>query len=182
MASPDVDSLLQQLRSVSSLSTSAGVDTPKLPNFLAEYRKKHGVGSPVNIPGMGGGVGGNDEFKRFVNAISGQESGGNYGAVNSSSGAMGRYQIMPGNVSAWSRRILGKTLTRKQFLSSPALQDRIAQTMLRNYVKKYGYSGAAAAWYGGEGVAKNWKSKRNPEGSYPSIYNYVQQIMRRMKR
>jgi len=181
MARYDFDSMMNQLKSVRSLSDSAGLPQAQLPNYLAEYRKKYGVGSPVNLPNqVGGGIGGDDKFKRFVNAISGQESGGNYGIVNPDSGALGRYQIMPGNVPSWSKRVLGKTLTAKQFLHSPALQDQIAQTMLRSYVKKYGYSGAAAAWYGGEGVARNWSGRTNPQGRYPSIAKYVQQILKRM--
>lgn len=178
MARYDFDELLNQLRSASGLSESAGIPAPKLPDYLKQYRKLYGVGSPVDLP-YAGPVGG-DKFSRFVNAIAMQESGGNYRAVNPSSGALGKYQIMPANVGPWSRRVLGRTLTTKQFLNSPALQDRIATAMLRNYVKKYGYSGAAAAWYGGEGVARNWSRYTNPQGRYPSIASYVNQILRRM--
>lgn len=165
------------------MSNAAGAPQGKLPDFLKEYRKKYGVGSPVSlgISGAGGGVGGGDKFQRFVNAIAGQESGGSYSAVNRSSGALGKYQIMPSNIPSWSKSVLGRSITAKQFLSSPALQDKIAQTMLRRYVKKYGYSGAAAAWYGGPGVANKWSSMTNPQGAYPSIASYVNQIMRRMR-
>lgn len=179
MASYDFESLMAQLRAGSNLSASAGVPQAKLPDYLKQYRKLYGVGTPVDLP-TAGLVGGSDKFSRFVNAIAAQESGGNYKAVNPHSGALGKYQIMPANVAAWSKRILGRTLTRKQFLASPALQDQIAQTMLRNYVKKYGYSGAAAAWYGGEGVARNWSRYKNPQGAYPSIASYVNQILKRM--
>lgn len=177
----DFDSLMGQLQSVGGLSVAAGDPKAKLPNYLKEMRKKYKVGSPVPLQNYGFQTGGGDQFSRFLQAIAGQESGGNYGAVNRSSGALGKYQIMPSNVAAWSRQILGRTLTAKEFLGSPALQERIAQTMLRSYVKKYGYSGAAAAWYGGPGVAKSWASKTNPQGAYPSIASYVNQIMRRMR-
>lgn len=180
---PDFDLLINQLRAGNTMSNAAGAPQGKLPNFLKEYRKKYGVGNPVNLSfGIpGGGSSSNSKFERFVRAIAGQESGGNYRAENPHSGALGKYQIMPSNVAAWSKSILGRTLTKKQFLNSPALQEQIARTMLRRYVKKYGYSGAAAAWYGGPGVAKNWARMTNPQGQYPSIANYVRTIMRRMK-
>lgn len=179
MPSVNYDTLVNQLRQGQSLAQTAGAPQGKLPNFLEKYRKMYGVGNPVNLSfGSGGG---DDKFKRFVNAIAGQESGGNYGSVNRSSGALGKYQIMPGNIPSWSKSVLGHTITNKQFLHSPALQDQIAQTMLRRYVKKYGYSGAAAAWYGGPGVANKWAGMTNPQGAYPSIASYVNQIMRRMR-
>lgn len=180
MPKVNYDSLVNQLRRGNTMSDAAGAPQGKLPDYLEQYRKQFGVGDPVNL-GIGGGVGGDDKFSRFVSAIAGQESGGNYGAVNRSSGALGKYQIMPSNIPSWSRSVLGHTITNKQFLKSPALQDKIAQTMLRRYVKKYGYSGAAAAWYGGPGVARNWSRMTNPQGAYPSIASYVNQILRRMR-
>ena len=176
---------IQQVRRGQSMAEHAGAPQGKVPDYLEEFRKKMGVGTPVELgmPSLqgGGSGGGGSKFDAFVKAIAGQESGGNgYGKVNPDSGATGKYQIMPSNIPNWSNKILGRTLTQKQFLNSPALQDRIARGMLQNYVKKYGYSGAAAAWYGGPGVADNWSSRTNPEGKYPSIASYVNQIMRRM--
>ena len=40
-------------------------------------------------------------------AIGRVESGGNYTARNSTSGAYGKYQIMPSNWPAWARQYLG---------------------------------------------------------------------------
>ena len=45
--------------------------------------------------------GGTQTFDEFFYGIGQQESGGNYGSVNGSSGALGKYQIMPANVPAW---------------------------------------------------------------------------------
>lgn len=182
MASVDYDTLVNQLRQGNVLSDTAGAPQGKLPDFLKKYRKEFGVGSPVNFDFSSGGVGGGDKFSRFVNAIANQESSGNgYRKVNPDSGAIGKYQIMPDNIPSWSRSVLGRSITSKQFLHSPALQEKIARTMLQRYVKKYGYSGAAAAWYGGPGVARSWSSRNNPQGRYPSIASYVNQIMRRMR-
>jgi hypothetical protein len=93
---------------------------------------------------------------------------------------MGRYQIMPSNLPSWSREALGHSVSVQQFMSNPKIQDAIAQFKLRQYVNRYGFQGAAAAWYGGPGVAQNWSSKTSTQGAYPSIASYVAQIMRRM--
>lgn len=122
------------------------------------------------------------DFAKFIKAILGQESGRNYKARNASSGAAGAYQIMPGNIPSWSREALGRTVSLNEFMRSPKIQDAIATFKLKQYVKRYGYQGAAAAWYGGPGVAKNWASKTRKQGAYPSIAAYVAQVMRRMGR
>ena len=40
----------------------------------------------------------------FMAAVARVESGGNHKAVNRTSGAYGRYQILPSNWKAWARR------------------------------------------------------------------------------
>lgn len=135
-----------------------------------------GIGTTPTVSGGGG------DFQRFVNAILGQESGRNYGARNRSSGAAGAYQIMPGNIPSWSREALGRTVSINEFMRNPKIQDAIATYKLRQYVNRYGFQGAAAAWYGGPGVAKSWSTRTRAQGAYPSIANYVAQVMRRMGR
>jgi len=119
------------------------------------------------------------EFERFLNAIAKQESGSNYRAVNSSSGALGKYQIMPANIPSWSKEALGRTITPQQFLRNPNLQEKVAQYKLRQYYRRYGAEGAAKAWYGGESAARTSSSVR--QGSYPSINSYASQVTRRLK-
>lgn len=137
----------------------------------------------VQFPGSSGLPGaGTGDFESFIKAIAGQESGGNgYYKVNPDSGALGKYQIMPSNIPSWSKQILGKSISASQFRNSPDLQERIARGMLLRYYQQYGAAGAAAAWYGGPGVAKNWAKLKNPQGAYPSIYNYVMSILKRMR-
>lgn len=113
----------------------------------------------------------------FLRAIYGQESGGNYGAVNRSSGALGRYQILAGNVRPWAKQYLGMSVTPQQFLSNPGLQDRLARAVLGSYVKRYGFRGAASAWYSGN---PNLHSSTRPQPGGPSIKGYVDSVMRRM--
>lgn len=124
-------------------------------------------------------------FSNFLSAISGQESGGNYGVVNNSSGALGKYQIMPGNIASWSRMALGHSVTPQQFLHNPQLQEQIAQHFLQNYYNKYGPAGAAVAWYAGEGTAQKYVRRNGagfnaPQGGYPSINAYALSILHKM--
>lgn len=136
--------------------------------------------SPVFIPGINGGTVPKGKFGRFIQAISGQESGGNYGAVNSDSGALGKYQIMPSNLAGpggWDQEALGRNISTQDFLSSPKLQEAIARYKLRQYYNQYGPAGAASAWYSGD--PNKWNS-RTPQGNYPSIHAYVQAILRAM--
>lgn len=116
-------------------------------------------------------------FEEFAAAIAGQESGGDYSAVNGSSGALGRYQVMPANVGPWSRETLGYTVTPQQFLASPDLQDRIALGKLRRYWDAYGPRGAAAAWYSGN---PQLSESTAPQPGGPSIKGYVDSVMARM--
>lgn len=120
------------------------------------------------------------DFGQFVNAIAGKESGGSYSARNGDSGAMGKYQIMPANIAGpggWDMEILGRNITPEQFMANPALQDKIALGKLRQYYNKYGVRGAASAWYSGD--PNKWQNS-SPQGGYPSIAAYVQDIIRRM--
>ena len=151
--------------------------TPPVPKFNL-------VGTPgktdINFVGGGGAAGGSDAGGRlaaFIQAIAGQESGGNYGAVNPSSGALGKYQIMPSNIPSWSQAALGRTITTQEFLSSPKLQEAIARFKLTEYYRKYGVRGAASAWYSGS--PDRWRDTGS-QGAYPSVYNYVMQILERM--
>ena len=127
---------------------------------------------------LGGG-----KFGAFVQAISGKESGGNYGAVNPSSGALGKYQIMPSNIAGpggWDMEILGRNITPQQFLHSPQLQEQIARGKLKQYFNQFGAAGAAAAWYAGPAAANSWKSNTGGQGAYPSVRNYVEAILKAM--
>lgn len=161
--------------------------------YLESLRNKiQGMnGRSVNVgTGDGGGqftgnipnVTGNSSFEKFVNAITGQESGGRYDIRNSSSGAMGRYQIMPGNINGtrkgWDYEALGRDISPGQFMSNPKLQDAIARYKLQQYYNKWGPRGAAVAWYAGPGAVG--RSSNKPQGAYPSINQYANSILKRM--
>jgi hypothetical protein len=135
---------------------------------------------PVAGPSQDGNT-----FASFVNAIRSKESGSNYGARNGDSGALGAYQIMPGNIPQWSQEALGQSISANQFLGSRQLQDQIAQFKLKQYYNQYGPGGAAVAWYAGPGnankyVSANGKGFTTPQGAYPSISSYALSILRAM--
>ena len=116
----------------------------------------------------------------FINAIAGQESGGNYNAENGDTGAYGKYQIMPSNWPEWAEEAgIGADAPR-----TPENQEIVARFKLGQYYDKYGARGAAIAWYGGEG-ALNYSEealnrKQGDNGEYPSINEYADEVVGRM--
>jgi hypothetical protein len=84
-----------------------------------------------------------------LDALSGIESGGNYRAVNETTGALGRYQIMPANVGPWTEKVLGTAMTPEAFLADDQAQDIVAQTIFGENVKRYGLADAVSIWHSG---------------------------------
>lgn len=138
-----------------------------------------GVGPDLSFLGGNGGQTGGTSFDKFMNSISQQESGGNYHSVNRDSGAMGKYQIMPGNLPSWSKQALGHSISRSTFLNSPQLQEQIARYQMQQYYNKWGPRGAAIAWYAGPG-AVNSRNLNKSQGNYPTISGYVSSVLRRL--
>lgn len=116
------------------------------------------------------------QFQAFLHAEMMQESGGDPNAT-SPAGALGLYQVMPGNIAAWSQQVLGYSISAATFLSNPTIQTTIVSHILLDYVNKYGYRGAAAAWYSGN---PNLANDTAPQNGGPSIAGYVDQVMGRM--
>ncbi len=131
--------------------------------------------STGGTPGAKGG-----DINAFMTAISGQESGGNYNAVNGRTGASGRFQIMPGNWPAWSKEAgLGAGAPR-----TPENQDKVAQFKMQQYYNQYGDWGKVAeAWYGGGGAVNyspEAKARKQGGGKEPSIDEYRNSILSKM--
>jgi hypothetical protein len=123
-------------------------------------------------------------------SIVGQESGGNFRAVNPDSGALGYGQVMPENVSAWSREALGYELTREEFLASPDLQLAVVNYKLAQYWqeaiaatggdKEKAVRMVASRWYSGRA---DWYDSKSPQfyngTEYPSIDQYTRSVLNR---
>ena len=119
------------------------------------------------------------EKEAFINAIAGQESGGDYNAVNRRTGAAGKYQIMPENWPAWAEEAgIGSDAE-----MTPENQEIVARFKLGQYYDKYGARDAAIAWYAGED-ATTWSdealNRKQGNGNEPSINEYADSVMARM--
>jgi hypothetical protein len=66
-------------------------------------------------------------------------------------GATGAYQVLTGNIAAWTKQVLGKSLTLDQWLGNKQAQDKVAMAKLGASQKKYGnWQQAAAVWFSGQ--------------------------------
>lgn len=95
-------------------------------------------------------------------AIAAIESGGDYGALGpvvpsgqyAGQRALGKYQVMPGNIPSWSREALGYEITPEQFLANPEFQDRIFAHKFGEAASRYGsLEDAASVWFSGRPLA-----------------------------
>lgn len=143
------------------------------------HQSRQRAASPAVNPG-----GGSPQFNAFMQAISTQESGGNYGAVGvptNSGTALGKYQILDSNIAGqggWDMEALGREISAQQFLRNPKLQDQIARAKLKQYFQTYGAEGAAKAWYAGPGNANSHST--SPQYGGPSIQGYANSVLSHM--
>jgi hypothetical protein len=104
---------------------------------------------------------------RFMDALGAVESHGRYDAVNSTSGAIGKYQIMPSNWRAWAKKYLGDA----NAAPTPANQDYVAR---RKLIALYGWLGDWASvahwWLTGDGDT-------NPNHWSDNSRRYVNKIL-----
>jgi Transglycosylase SLT domain len=109
-------------------------------------------------------------LSRFMYAMGQVESHGNYYARNASSGAYGKYQIMPSNWPSWAARYLGNARARQ----TPANQEKVAAGKFTSLYKSLGsWKRAAYWWLTGSKRKTGWNSYTT---------RYVNRIMRLYKR
>ena len=118
---------------------------------------------------------GNTDLDAFMSALIGQESGGDPNVVNSDSGAWGIGQIMPNNWVPWATEAGANPNDR-----SEANQRKVIKYKLNQYYQTYGnWHDVAVAWYAGGGaVGASWLDR--PQGAYPSVNDYADQVLGRM--
>ncbi len=109
-----------------------------------------------NPPGLG----------KFMNAIGHVESGGRYTARNKSSGAYGKYQIMPSNWPSWARKYLGNSKAPQ----TPANQEKVAAGKFRGLYKWLGSWRRVAHWW--------LTGSSRPSGWSAYATAYVNKVMR----
>lgn len=127
----------------------------------------------------------------LASAITGQESGGDTEAVNSSTGAYGSMQILPSNWDEWSKEALGHVGD----MNNVDDYNATAKHKLEQYVRDYGPEGAAVAWYAGEQNGERYAKGLNtgiddegneysfdtPQSTGPSVNEYVASVMSKMQ-
>jgi hypothetical protein len=134
---------------------------------------------PIRLADASGGMPG------YSRAIANIESGGDYsklgpiitGGDYAGDRAIGKYQIMGKNISPWTKEILGREMTPDQFLADKDAQDAVFNGKFGAYEKKYGPSGAARAWFAGEG-GMNRPERRDQLGT--SVAGYEEKFNRGM--
>lgn len=82
-------------------------------------------------------------LQRFMAATARVESGGNHEAVNRTSGAFGRYQIMPSNWRPWARRYLGDA----NAVPTVANQEKVAKAKMRSLFQWLGSWRRVSYWW-----------------------------------
>lgn len=96
-------------------------------------------------------------------AIGKIESGGNYDAQGpvvqsgrfAGQRAVGKYQVMEGNVGPWTKEVLGKEITADEFRKDKEAQDAVFDAKFGQLVEKYGnVQDAASAWHSGRPLAQ----------------------------
>ncbi|HEX7223937.1 MAG TPA: transglycosylase family protein [Candidatus Limnocylindrales bacterium] len=75
------------------------------------------------LPSVAASAGAPPGIDRFLYALGQVESGGNYYALNPTSGAYGKYQIMPTNWPGWALRYIGSSAAPQ----TPANQEKVAR-------------------------------------------------------
>jgi hypothetical protein len=115
-----------------------GADVNPLLGLSPDIQQGIAAQTPLAAPEPGGGAAApGDQFSKFLGAVSGQESGGNY-SVQNSVGAIGKYQVMYYNVGPWTLQALGRSLSPQEFRNSPQAQDAVARWRLGSLVAQYG--------------------------------------------
>ena len=137
------------------------------------------VGSSVSkvTASIGTGV------EALMEAIKTVESRGNYSAIGplvtkgayANQRAVGAYQVMPGNIPAWTKEVLGHSVSVQEFLRDNALQDRVAFRQLSKSLEKYGSAmDAASVWFTGQPRAA--ANARGATDGFNSVNKYVSMV------
>ena len=92
-------------------------------------------------------------LSRFLYAVGQVESGGDYTARNPTSGAYGKYQIMPSNWPAWAEQYLGDRYAPQ----TPANQEKVAAGKMTSLYRWLGrWSRVAYWWLTGSSKTSGW--------------------------
>ena len=173
----------------SKIDSIIGEFDPNDPDLLTKVTDKLFTSGFGKVAGTNAS---NASVQDVMNAVMGQESSGNAGAVNARTGAYGLFQIMPENWPEWSKEagLAGADI------SDPEAQKKVAAFKLGQYVQRYGVEGAFVAWYAGEANGERWRDGApdaidgngghyswdapQGDGDEPSVRQYMQETKARL--
>ncbi len=116
-----------------------------------------------------------DKAKQAIANI--ESSGGKYDMLGpvtrNGDRAYGKYQVMGNNVGPWTQAALGYRMSPQEFLNDPQAQEKVFEHRFGGYAQKYGWEGAARAWFAGEGGMYTSRSDMlgTSVGSYANKFN-----------
>lgn len=146
---------------IAGLASAAKVIGPAL-MALSDPRAKTGVRPAAQA----GGVYSDEDVDYYLRPLAKGETGGEkdpYRAIGPQTKygqALGKYQILEGNIAPWARTAGLGNVTREQFLGDPDLQERIARSQFGSYLRKTGTPAEAAAmWFAGPGYKSKMGAK-----------------------
>ena len=91
--------------------------------------------------------------------------------------AYGRYQVMGKNIPVWTKKYLGESMTKEDFLNSPETQDNLIKAFLREKYEKYGtIEDAVSEWFTGDPLKK--AQDRNASDGDSTVNEYVSKFRR----
>ena len=91
--------------------------------------------------------------------------------------AYGRYQVMGKNIPVWTKKYLGESMTKEDFLNDPASQDALVVAFLREKYEKYGtIEDAVSEWFTGDPLKK--AQDRNASDGDSTVNEYVSKFRR----
>lgn len=91
--------------------------------------------------------------------------------------AYGRYQVMGNNIPVWTKKYLGESMTKEDFLNDPASQDALVVAFLREKYEKYGtIEDAVSEWFTGDPLKK--AQDRNASDGDSTVNEYVSKFRR----
>lgn len=129
----------------------------------------------------------NGDVGKAREALASIESSGNYSALGPvvASGsykgqrAVGRYQVMEGNIGPWTEEILGKRYSTQEFLNDKEAQDKVVEARLQQSFDQYGtWEDAASVWFTGRSMASN----DNDSDGYIDANTYVSRFQNAFRR
>lgn len=150
-------------------ATQSQVNVPSFkPQEISTYEN-----IPFNINKISEAIGqyeSGNKFWKFGNTV----KSGRYAGER----ALGKYQIMPGNLPSWSKEALGREVSQKEFMENEELQDAIAQHQMLKIAKKHNNPiDVASIWLSGRPFGKS--KAKDVNGTNQTTY--VKNVMKYYK-